>query len=207
MIVLAGCNGSQGFRRQSTISETILIKFPAGFARSQELAAAISSAATAASEQRGIAGSVNILNNYQGNGYAAEPAPSASEDPYLTALRDAQTHAAEIAKSSGLPLGRITSVHQQTPPPPYARDTRVMLEVDYGPNLSVVGVSSAGISQQSDAGPGEGLRVYVMGTGPSPQDARNSVSAFEDAVRKSAMQAGIGASDFQIQGGQVNTVQ
>ena len=133
--------------------------------------------------------------------------PLASADPYLVALPDAPAHAAEISRLSGLPLGHITSVHQQTPPPQFGPQNRVMLEVDYGPDLSVVGVSPFVGSQQYYPVPNPNLRVYVQGSGRTADDARASVTAYEGAVRKAAAQFGLSSTDVQIECGDVSSGQ
>jgi hypothetical protein len=202
LFALTACSSSQAYRRGANISETILIKIPVGFSQTAELASAISQAATAASDQKGVAGSVNVMNEPPG---MTVPTPSASADPYLVALRDAQVHAAEIARFTGLPLGHITSVHQQTPPPQFGPQNRVMLEVDYGPDLSVVGVSPFIGNPQYNPGTNPGFRVNVQGYGTTADDARASVNAYESAVRRAAAQFGISEADVQIEGGMVNS--
>jgi Protein of unknown function (DUF541) len=199
-LACSSCTFNQPYRQQSTVDETVLVKVPPGFGRTLELASAISFAATAASQQKGIAGRVNVENP---PAFMASPAPSASADPYESALRDAQTHAVEIAKLSGLPLGRITSVHQQSPMPQYAQQSRVILEVDYGPELSIIGESpfqppQYGLPMRS------GLTVMISGSGATAQDAQASAAAYEQAVRKAAAEFGLGADQVQVQGGAVN---
>lgn len=204
LVALGACSSPQAYRRGASISETIMIKAPANFAQTSELATAISQAATEASDQKGVSGNVNVMNDAPA---MTAPSPSASADPYLVALRDAQTHAAEVARLTGLPLGHITSVHQQTPPPQYGYQNRVLLEVEYGPDLSVVGVSSLAGGPPNSQFPNQGLRVYVQGYGNSADDARASVTAYESAVRKAVAQFGIAAADLQIVGGAVNSGQ
>jgi uncharacterized protein YggE len=136
-------------------------------------------------------------------GLNALPMPSASADPYEAALRDAQVHAAEIARLSGLPLGRITAVHQQAQMPQYAPQVRVVLEVDYGSELSIIGESpyqppQYGLPTKS------GLTVMITGSGATAQDAQTSATAYEQAVRKAAAEFGLGADQVQVQGGSVN---
>jgi hypothetical protein len=204
LLALAACSSPDAYRRGASISETIVIKIPAGFSQTPELASAISQAATAASDQKGVSGSVNVMSEPPG---MTPPTPLASADPYLAALRDAQLHAAEIARLTGLPLGHITSVHQQTPPPQFGPQNRVMLEVDFGPDLSVVGFSPFVGSQQYNQVTNPGLRVFVQGFGRTADDARASANAYEGAVRKASAQFGLSAADVQIEGGAVNSGQ
>ncbi|HLJ83924.1 MAG TPA: hypothetical protein VKT51_07135 [Candidatus Eremiobacteraceae bacterium] len=181
-----------------------MIKTPPSFSQTSQLATAISQAASEASDQNGVAGNVNVMNDTPG---MAAPSPSTTADPYLVALRDAQAHAAEIARITGLPLGHITSVHQQAPPPQYTTQNRVMLEVDYGPDLSVVGVSSLAATAPYNQSTNQGLRIYVGGYGNSADDARASLNAYESAVRKAAARFGITSAELQIVGGAVNSGQ
>jgi hypothetical protein len=204
LFALAACSSSETYRRGANISETIAVKIPVGFSQTPELVSAISRAATAASDQKGISGSVNVMNEPSG---MTTPAPMASADPYVVALRDAQAHAAEIARFTGLPLGHITSVHQETPPPQFGPQNRVMLQVEYGPELSVVGVSPFVGNQQYGQFPNTGFRVFVQGYGSTADDARASVNAYENAVRGAAAHFGITAADVQIEGGVVNSGQ
>ena len=180
------------------------VTVPTGFSRQADLSTIIDGAATDASSQRGVAGSVNIENRFPAPG-AASPAPSG--DPYLAALRDGQVHAAVIAKATGLTLGPITSVREQRNVPNYPSyaSIQVVLEIDYGTTLTVYGLSPAKRMDNYNAAANL-MTILIMGQGQNASDARTSADAFEGAIRSALARIGIGPSQIKVQGGSVTAV-
>jgi hypothetical protein len=203
LFALSAC-AQQPYRPSSTISETLFIGLPHGFSRQSDLSTAISAAATDASSRKGVAGSVNVENRSQGFDV---PTPAPSGDPYLLALRDGQSHAEQIAKATGLPLGRITSVKELRGLPPYQSmyQSQIVLELDYGSTLTVYG--TAPINSTPKFGSANStLVVMVEGSGQNASDARASADAFESAIRSAVVPFGISPSAIRVQGGSVNAV-
>ena len=204
--LLAGCSGQQQqlYRPQSSIDETLAITLPDGFTRQSDLSASISLAASKAASQKGVAGNLDVESRYPGP-MGATPIPSA--DPYMVALRDAQMHAAKVATAAGIPLGRITSVHEfrQVMPNQPATTNQIVLEVQFGDSLTVYGQSQY-VSNPMYAANGKSLFVRIHGAGGSAADARNSADAFEAAVRSAVESFGIKPGAIQIQGGMINAV-
>jgi uncharacterized protein YggE len=153
-----------------------------------------------------VAGSVNVENQNQFPGQiVATPAPPG--DPYLLALRDGQAHAQEIAKATGLTLGRLTSVIEHRGAPNYQPQfaNQIVLELDYGSMLTVYG--TAPIRPVSKYGPtGATMIVLIQGSGQNASDARASAHAFESAIRSAVAPFGISPSAIKVQGGSVNAV-
>jgi hypothetical protein len=203
-IAVCACAAQQAYRQLSSINETLAITLPNGFSRQSDLETAISLAATDASKQNGVAGSVNVEHRFPEPG-AAMPTPSG--DPYLAAFRDGQSHAEMIAKASGLTLGRITSVREQRGIPNYPSyaSNQIVLEIDYGTTLTVYG-SSPVKRTDSYNGPGNVMTVMINGQGQNASDARASADAFESAIRSALARFGVGPSQVKVQGGSVTAV-
>jgi uncharacterized protein YggE len=203
-LAACACAAQQTYRQLSSVSETLTITVPNGFSRQTDISTIIDGAVTDATSQKGVAGSVNVENRGAGPGTAS---PMPSGDPYVAALRDGQTHAEEIAKATGLTLGRVTSVREQRNPPNYPSyaSNQVVLEIDYGTTLTVYG--SSPIIRASDYGPAANtMTVLIMGQGQNANDARASANAFESAIRTALARIGIGPSQIKVQGGSVTAV-
>jgi uncharacterized protein YggE len=204
LVAACGCAAQQQYRQLSSLSENLTITVPNGFNRQSDLSTIIDGAVTDASSQKGVAGNVNVEGRVAGP-EAASPAPSG--DAYLTALRDGQTHAEEIAKATGLTLGRITSVREQRGLPNYPPygSSQITLEIDYGTTLTVYG-SSPLKRIDNYYGAGNTMTVLIMGQGKDATDARTSTDAFESAIRAALARVGIGPSQIKVQGGSVTAV-
>jgi hypothetical protein len=202
-VAVCACAAQPTYRQPSSINDTLSITLPSGFSRQSDLANVISNAATDASSRKGVAGSVNVENRLPAPG-AATPTPSG--DAYLAALRDGQTHAAEIAKATGITLGRITSVREERNFPNYPSQTvMIVLEIDYGTTLVVYG--SAPIKPTSYYGfAPNSMSVMILGQGQNASDARASADAFEAAIRTAVARFGIAPSQIKVQAGSVTAV-
>ena len=204
-VAVFACAAQQSYRQLSSINETLSITLPSGFSRQSDLATAISNAATDATSQKGVAGSVNVENRLPPL-VAAAPTPSG--DAYLAALRDGQAHADEIAKATGLTLGRITSVREQPGSPNYPSEfsNQVVLELDYGTTLTVYGSSPIKRPSASYGPSGNTMSVLILGQGQNASDARASADAFETAIRSAVARFGFSPSQVKVQGGSVTAV-
>jgi hypothetical protein len=192
------CSNARMYQQPSLVSETLTLRLPDGFGKQAALAQAISAAAVRTESEPGISGSVDIQGPFNANGaYPVATSSTGSRDPYIQALTDAQNHAAELSKATGVALGTVTSISEDRDPAVVTRvPNRIVLEVKYGDSLTVYGSSEP--LQSTSAYGGSGLNVQIRSTGTKPADAKASVDALEQAVRATAASFGISGQAVQV---------